>query len=367
MPSYNQGQFIREAIDSVLSQEGCSAELIVMDGGSDDGTVEILKSYGDKITYTSGPDDGQSWAINEGMRRTSGDIVCWLNSDDRFLPGALKTVTEVFGADPDLEFVTGHGYNIAEDGTFVGDVGARPALQWELIHHRNSFNQPSCFMSRALWFDLDGLDESLDYVMDWDLWIRCGCAKSRFITQPLSENRNYADNKTNSGGQDRLDEIKKMVETYAGFDNPPVLALYEIETKLNGADVSGEERKRLGPELNSGMSQRLTGIDEQGAFGRSFHVSASARHAGDPIRFRFSPVSRYVDSFREQRPCVLRWSSKAAGSGEFLLENNGESQVFEVPVEAKEGEVITMTVECVGQGFTPVSGAEILGYIDGVL
>ena len=214
MPSYNQGHFIREAIDSILSQEGVDVELIVMDGGSDDGTVDTLRSYGDQLTFTSGPDEGQSWAINEGMRRTTEDIVCWLNSDDLFRPGALQTVLEVFESDPEVEFVTGAGRNIAGDGTLIGDVGAQPARLWELIHHRNFFNQPSCFMKRDLWFDVGGLNEDLDYVMDWDLWIRFGCAKSVFVDVQLSDNRSYDDNKTNSGGQARLTEIEQMVATY---------------------------------------------------------------------------------------------------------------------------------------------------------
>lgn len=364
MPSYNQGRFIREAIDSVLHQD-VNFELIVMDGGSDDGTVEILEGYGDAITFTSGPDDGQSWAINEGMRRTSGPIVCWLNSDDLFLPGALRTVLEAFDGDPDLEFVTGNGENIAEDGTLVGDVGARPAQLWEMIHHRNSFNQPSCFMARELWFDVDGLDESLDYIMDWDLWIRCGCAKAAFLPQSLSQNRNYADNKTNSGGRDRLNEIEAMVARFTPVARPRVIELYDIETRINLGEVSSdEERQAMGQEFQQGMHDRLSGVDTRGAFGREFKVSVTPRRAHAPVGMTMSPISRYVPTFKDQIPTSIAWDAGPHGSGRWTLESTAASQHFEFPFVLDLGEVATITATAVGAGFTPVGAAEILGYLD---
>lgn len=365
MPSYNQGRFIAEAIDSVLEQEGVDVELIVMDGGSDDETIDVLKSYGDALVFTSGPDDGQSWAINEGMRRTTGDIVCWLNSDDRFLPDALRIVDETFGADPDLEFLAGGGLNIAEDGSPIGDVGARPSQLWELIHHRNSFSQPSCFMRRGLWFDLDGLNEDLDYVMDWDLWIRCGCAKGMFVTDLLSENRSYADNKTNSGGQRRLDEIAEMLERHAGSTDAPVLPLYELETKLKDPGLDQPEREQLGRQLMEGMAQRLSGVAPNGAFGRRFCTSASPRTPEQELELRFVSVARYVESFRSQRPVAMQWTASNGESGEFILRTTEETQRLPIPT-VKFGEVVTVDFTCVGQGYTPIAGTEILGYLDGM-
>ena len=94
-PSYNQGQFIRETIDSVLTQDYDNVELIVMDGGSTDLTVDVLKSFNDKrLSWISEPDNGQSEAINKGLKQATGDLFTWLNSDDVLLPGALRHVAE---------------------------------------------------------------------------------------------------------------------------------------------------------------------------------------------------------------------------------------------------------------------------------
>ena len=362
MPSYNQGHFIREAIDSILSQEGVDVELIVMDGGSDDGTVETLRSYGDQLTFTSGPDEGQSWAINEGMRRTTEDIVCWLNSDDLFRPGALQTVLEVFESDSEVEFVTGAGRNIAGDGTLIGDVGAQPARLWELIHHRNFFNQPSCFMKRDLWFDAGGLNEDLDYVMDWDLWIRFGCAKSVFVDVQLSDNRSYDDNKTNSGGQARLTEIEQMVATYTRAPAPPVLELYGLETAIKAEETSDEARPELGRRFMAGMSERISGVDARGAFGAEFSFSLTPRASDDRLVAEFSSVARYVGD--QPAPIVLQWRSEGNGSGAFSLEPKPEQQEYEFPFTLKMGEVATIDVVATGQGFSPVGRREILGYFD---
>src|SRR5215211_5618923 len=116
MPSYNQARFIRAAIDSVLSQHYNALDLLVMDGGSTDGTVDILSSYGDRLTFVSQRDHGQSDAINQGLRRVEGDIVCWLNSDDLFTPKAILNVVNAFDHRPDVEFVYGKGWNIDAEG-----------------------------------------------------------------------------------------------------------------------------------------------------------------------------------------------------------------------------------------------------------
>lgn len=363
MPSYNQGQFIREALDSILSQDIPDLELIVMDGGSNDGTVEILRSYGNQLTFTSGPDDGQSWAINEGMRRTTSPIVCWLNSDDIFRPGAIAAVLEAFESDPDLEFVTGGGRNVEEDGSLIGDVGAQPARLWELIHHRNFFNQPSCFMKRQLWFDVGGLNEDLDYVMDWDLWIRFGCAKSVFLEQHLSDNRSYGDNKTNSGGQARLDEIHRMVESYTEASAPPVLELYGLETAVKADGISPERAQEFGRKFMVGMHERISGIDQGGNFGRSFSFSMTPRRPGDSLVAELSAVTRYVPG-APLAAVVLNWNSPGRASGSFVLEPTAESQTLVFPFTMDMGEIATVDVEVSGEGFTPIGRQEILGYFD---
>src|SRR5262245_25539695 len=107
-PSFNQAQFIRRTIDSVLSQDGdFELDYRVVDGGSTDGTIDILKSYGDRLAWTSESDRGQVDAINKGLARADGDIVSWLNSDDTLMPGALQRIVSAFEQHPETEWVHG--------------------------------------------------------------------------------------------------------------------------------------------------------------------------------------------------------------------------------------------------------------------
>src|SRR6476660_9299939 len=107
-PSYNQGAYIGRTIDSILSQEGdFELDYRVIDGGSTDDTVAVLKSYGDRVAWTSEKDKGQVDAINKGLAKATGDIVGWINSDDLLLPGALAKVADAFRARPSVEWVHG--------------------------------------------------------------------------------------------------------------------------------------------------------------------------------------------------------------------------------------------------------------------
>src|SRR4051812_39375084 len=107
-PSYNQGAFIGRTIDSILSQQGdFELDYRVIDGGSTDGTVEVLRSYGDRLTWISEPDKGQVDAINKGLAAVTGDVIGWINSDDLLLPGALAKVAAAFRAQPETEWVHG--------------------------------------------------------------------------------------------------------------------------------------------------------------------------------------------------------------------------------------------------------------------
>ncbi|NVO00781.1 MAG: glycosyltransferase, partial [Geobacteraceae bacterium] len=116
-PSYNQGRFLEKTILSVLDQGYPNLEYIVIDGGSTDESVEIIKKYADRLTYwVSEPDRGQSHAINKGFERATGEIFGWLNSDDWYHPGALQAVAEAFAANPDVGAVVGAGEMVDEEG-----------------------------------------------------------------------------------------------------------------------------------------------------------------------------------------------------------------------------------------------------------
>jgi glycosyltransferase involved in cell wall biosynthesis len=118
-PSLNQGRFIRATIESVLSQEYPALEYFVQDGGSTDGTLDLLAAYAGRVPFVSEPDRGQADAINRGLRRSHGEVVGYLNSDDLLRPGALRAVGEAFAARPDVVFVWGRATYVEAEGTTV--------------------------------------------------------------------------------------------------------------------------------------------------------------------------------------------------------------------------------------------------------
>ncbi|MCC6612289.1 MAG: glycosyltransferase [Anaerolineae bacterium] len=170
-PSYNQAQFIGETIDSVLDQAYPQVEYIVMDGGSNDGTVDILRRYDDRIQWVSEADDGQSDAIEKGFARASGDIYAWLNSDDTYLSNTFTSVADFFEAHPDVDLVYGDLNHIASDGHLLSSRQA-PDFDAEMLKQWCYVPQPATFFRRQLWEAVGGLDRRLHHAMDWDLWLR---------------------------------------------------------------------------------------------------------------------------------------------------------------------------------------------------
>jgi glycosyltransferase involved in cell wall biosynthesis len=334
MPSYNQARFIRQAIDSVLAQDYEPLHLLVMDGGSTDGTVEILRSYGSRLEFVSRRDRGQSDALNQGLARADGDVVCWLNSDDAFLPGTLRAVADAFRQHPDAEFVYGKGWNVDEDGRLLGDSGVLPFNLWKLIHHRNYIHQPSCFFRKALLDRVGPIEEGLHYVMDWELWIRFGAYKGVFVERFLSCNRSYAANKTQSGALRRWHEIRRMVHRYTDRRFPPVLWLYLAETALQELRARPLLR-RLSEPLHRlfwwGMTRELSGLHADGSLEPAFAFSVPNR--GGRVRLVLSPLSRYDPSELGRHPVHVRW--RAGGrDGAFAIEETGRPQEVVLPLAA---------------------------------
>ena len=177
-PSFNQGKFIEQTIQSVLSQNYPNLEYIVMDGGSTDNTVEILKKYEDKIKWFSEKDNGQSDAINKGLKMATGDVVAWLNSDDYYLAGTLKKVADCFETNPDTMWVTGDYKIVDEQGrpiqSFVrGYKNFLRALPFRnTLFVANYINQPSTFWKRSLHSELGYINDKYHLCMDYDFWLR---------------------------------------------------------------------------------------------------------------------------------------------------------------------------------------------------
>ena len=186
-PSYNQAQFVEEAIRSVLLQGYPNLEYTVIDGGSTDGSVEIIKKYEKWLTYwVSEPDRGQSHAINKGFEKASGVIYGWLNSDDYLLKDALKSVARAYLASPESGAWCGSSLYVDVNGKKTGVREPPPRLDAETIAawNENSFAQPATFFSRRAWQQCAPLDENLQYGMDLDLWIRIA---QKFAFERLGE------------------------------------------------------------------------------------------------------------------------------------------------------------------------------------
>jgi len=172
-PSYNQADFLERTILSVLSQRECVYEYFVLDGGSTDGSVDIIKRYSDQIDWwMSEKDKGQSDAIHRGFARATGDILCWINSDDLLLPGALKRVQAAFDADPTTDIIAGYLALIDADDKIMSLPRVPGGNTFFAQHGLVQVSQQSTFFRRALYEKVDGLDLSLHCAMDLDLWSR---------------------------------------------------------------------------------------------------------------------------------------------------------------------------------------------------
>ena len=172
-PSYNQAGFLEETIRSVLLQGYPDLEYIVMDGGSSDGSVEIIRRYEPWIAHwTSGPDGGQSDAINRGWARASGQVLAWLNSDDTYLPGAVRSAVDRLRRSPQAVLVYGRSEVCDARGAAVGTSHGRPFDAGELLRGRCPVAQPSAFARAEAVRRVGALDTALHYAMDADLWLR---------------------------------------------------------------------------------------------------------------------------------------------------------------------------------------------------
>ncbi len=173
-PSFNSVHTIGRTIASVEAQDYPALEHIIMDGGSADGTIGVLQLHR-HLRWVSEPDRGQAHTVNKAVALAQGDIVGWLNSDDTYCPGALGQVAGYLSAHPECDVVVGRCNIIDENDRVLGRLtAARYGIAEDLLEHR--LPQPSGFMRRKAFMEVGGLDESLAYVMDRDLFLRLGLA-----------------------------------------------------------------------------------------------------------------------------------------------------------------------------------------------
>lgn len=224
-PSYNQGAYLESAIQSVLTQNFPKLEYIMMDGGSSDNSIAILRQYAAHFAYwTSEPDTGQADALKRGFARATGEILGWLNADDVLLPNALHTVAAFFFRHPDCDFLTGDSAFINADASReVFEVRAAPYSFDDLLHYYADkyLPQPSVFFSRAAFQHVGGLDASLRYMMDLDLFLRLRREYAlHYIPQRLSLMRIHPAAKGQQAGQPALHAVEQVTRRYWNSRGP---------------------------------------------------------------------------------------------------------------------------------------------------
>lgn len=226
-PSFNQGKYLEDTILSVVTQSYPNLEYIIVDGGSKDNSLEIIKKYTEKykfIKWVSESDAGQSNAINKGFKLSTGDIVAWLNSDDTYCSDSIANAVDFFYSNSDLDLMYGNANIIDEKGIFKEKFSLVENYNLERLKNINIFiMQPTTFWKREVFDKVGFLDESLYYTMDWDFWIRIGnCCKVGYNNKVIANTREYLSTKTFDGGFRRFKEIKMILRRYGNKRYPPL-------------------------------------------------------------------------------------------------------------------------------------------------
>jgi glycosyltransferase involved in cell wall biosynthesis len=197
-PSYNQAKFLERTIQSVLSQDYDDLEYIVIDGGSIDGSIEIIKKYADRLAYWISENDlGQTDAINKGFAQASGEVFAWLNSDDTYQPGAIREAMSYLQGHPEVGLLYGDGNFINTEDQVIGRFPSKQTDYGRLRTGYVHICQQASFFRAALWEKVSPLDPSFYFAMDYDLWVRlAGISKVQYVPRLWANFRLHGDTKT---------------------------------------------------------------------------------------------------------------------------------------------------------------------------
>lgn len=258
-PTWNQAAYIKDTIESVINQTHQDLEYIIVDNNSDDGTKEIVESYiasDSRITYIREEDHGQAEAINKGLDRAKGDIVCWLNSDDYYFDNrVLERVNAGFEAKPETGIIVGDAWYCDKDRNLTEyNSSDRTRKPW-VISRWYYIVQPSVFWKKSA----TRLDEKFHYVFDWKFFIQMfNQNKVSFMHKPLSVYRMYEDNKT---GQDNAKRKKEIYELQKELGNSKLNTLWckYVYNVYANAEIKGTDAPKKNVDRMSRILFHITG------------------------------------------------------------------------------------------------------------
>jgi GT2 family glycosyltransferase len=219
VPSLNQGRYLADALTSIFEQR-LPVEVFVADGGSSDESLEIISEFAPQLAgWRSHPDAGQAPAINECIHKGRAPYVCWLNSDDMLLPGGLGALLRVLEADPSLSAVYGRAWNQIEGTQGQSPVWVEP-FSVRRLAKRCIISQPATLIRRSAWEAVGGLDETLRFAMDYDLWWRLyrNSGELRFVDQFAAITRDHAKTKSRNNRFEHYREGVAVVRRHRGAE-----------------------------------------------------------------------------------------------------------------------------------------------------
>jgi glycosyltransferase involved in cell wall biosynthesis len=217
-PSYNQARFLETTILSVLNQDYSNLEYIIVDGGSTDGSIDIIRKYEDKLAaWINEPDQGQSEAINKGFRLARGEILAWLNSDDLYYPQSVTEAVDMLLSTPQIGMVYGDTDLIDENGQVRGKFNAKQTSFQRLMRGGVYIPQPAAFWRAELWNQVGPLDTSFYFAMDYDLWVRFSkVAEIRYLPRLWASFRIHSAGKTTLSDDRCWPEMKRVYQREGG-------------------------------------------------------------------------------------------------------------------------------------------------------